>query len=450
MQEKKISKNKGVLNWTFSISVICLLSVLFVVIAAVTETGQALPIFARKYETACTTCHVLVPKLNPFGIAFRNNGYRIAQADEKFVKSQDVSLGAPAWKQVWPNAVWPGAIPGLPPIALRFLSDARIRPSHKINFDMDMPHEIGIYVAGSAGESVSFFAEVELEEGEVEISAANLQFDSLFDTTLLNLKLGRIDLRADPFSKDFRRLTSQHYNVSNLQVISGQPKLRNRQAGVEIWGARTGLDDRGGFQYAFGIVNGVPGEPDTNNFKDYYWAASYKFGGLGVAGSVAPPDTLAVTDNYSEYSFLIGGFGYTGKWSEAGGASPFLEDQYDRIGVKFDAYVNKLNLFGAAVIGRDDLIPFDRATNSVNKIDTSAFFVEADYVLTPWIVPLVRFEKTNFSNRRSIVQIIPAVRLAIRANVQLLFEGRLYNKKFKESDVRTGTNELRIRFDYDF
>ena len=185
---------------------------------------------------------------------------------------------------------------------------------------------------------------------------------------------------------------------------------------------------------------------ETNNFKDYYWTASYKLGGVGVAGSVAPTDTLAMTDNFSEYSFLLGGFGYVGKWNKSGGASPFLEDQYDRIGLKFDAYVNRLNLFGVAMWQEDTLIT---AAPPISTINTAAYFLEADYMLTPWIVPLLRFERTTFSDRPNKTQIIPAARFAIRANTILLVEGRLFNK-IEGTDVRTGTNELRLRFDMVF
>ncbi len=442
--KNKLLKNRRVAKWVFSVFILCFL---FVGVVSMTQT-RALPIFARKYETACTTCHVIIPKLNPFGIAFRNNGYRIPAADEKFVKSQDISLGAPAWKQVWPNAVWPGAIPGLPPFALRMLNDVRVRPSHAINIDFDMPHELEIYFAGTSGDSLGFFGEVEVKaDSSISLERAYLQFDSLLDNTLLNFKLGRIDIRADPFSRSFRRLTSEHFNVSNFQAVSGQPKLRDRQAGVELWGAITGANDLGGFEYGLGVVNGVPKVGETNNFKDYYWAASYKVGGMGVAGSVTPADTLAMVDNYAEYSLLIGGFGYIGKWNKAEGASPFLEDQYNRIGFKFDAYVNKLNLYGAVMFGEDTLLASDLTTST---IDSSVFFLEADYVLTPWIVPLFRYERTNWSDRRHKIELIPAIRLAFRANIALLFEGRFFNKRFKEVAGNTGTNELRIRFDMVF
>lgn len=421
-----------------------ILSVLVTIAIALMEVGQAVPIFARKYGTACTTCHVLIPKLNAFGIAFRNNGYRIPKNNEKFVKTNDVSLGAPAWKKVWPKAVWPGAIPGAPPFALRILTDTKVVPSAPVKVDWDMPHELEFYFAGTSGDSLSFFGELEFKgDDTISLERAYMQFHSLFDTPLANLRFGRIDVRADPFSRSFRRLTSEHFNVSDLSPVSGQPRLRHRQAGIEWWGASTGPDDRGGLEYGFGLVNGVEKKRDNNNFKDYYWTASYKLGGMGVTGSSREPDSLEISDNYSEYSLLIGGFGYVGR--SANPLKGFDEDRYRRTGVKFDAFIDKLNLYGAAVWGKDELRGLSR-----RQIDTTAFFVEADYVLSPFFVPLLRFEKSNFSDRRNMVRFVPAVNFAIRANCRLLVEGRLYNKLSEGSNKRTGTNEARIRLDFVF
>lgn len=51
-------------------------------------TSNAMPNFARKYETNCGMCHTQVPKLNRTGYEFRLAGYRlpdeIGKADEKF------------------------------------------------------------------------------------------------------------------------------------------------------------------------------------------------------------------------------------------------------------------------------------------------------------------------------------------------------------------------------
>jgi hypothetical protein len=43
--------------------------------------AQAVPSFARKYQTSCLTCHTVYPVLNPFGEAFRRNGYRFPQPE---------------------------------------------------------------------------------------------------------------------------------------------------------------------------------------------------------------------------------------------------------------------------------------------------------------------------------------------------------------------------------
>src|SRR5262252_6175237 len=128
-------------------------------LALLSEPAWALPIFARRYETSCTTCHVVIPKLN----AFRNNGYRIPVDDAALVKTKDVPLGADEWKKLWPQAVWPGAIPGMPPIAVRVLMDVNIRPSTPVNVNFDFPNGLGGYFAGSAGESFSFFGSVFLQ-----------------------------------------------------------------------------------------------------------------------------------------------------------------------------------------------------------------------------------------------------------------------------------------------
>ncbi len=58
------------------------------------ERAAAIPAFARKYATSCSTCHVAFPKLNDFGEAFRLNGFQITQDDEFYVKDVPVAMGA--------------------------------------------------------------------------------------------------------------------------------------------------------------------------------------------------------------------------------------------------------------------------------------------------------------------------------------------------------------------
>jgi hypothetical protein len=415
---------------------------------AFAEPGRALPVFARRYETSCTTCHVVPPKLNAFGIAFRNNGYRIPHNEERLVKSADIALGAPAWKTLWPKAVWPGSISGMPPIAIRVATDVNVRPSAPININFDFPSGLTGYFAGAAGDSFSYFGSVFLSgsTNQLFLDRAYGQFRLTPDSpgqNWLTLKLGRIDTRAEPFSNTFRRTTAQNFGASDFRVTTNGFGFRDHDAGLEAWGAVTGPDNRGGIEYAVGLVQGTNGRAENNNFKDYYATVSYKIGGLGVVGSRTemnePPDT---PEGYTENALTIGGFTYRGKGQPA--LAGVSEDWLMRSGFKVDIWLKDLNVFGAAVFGNDEL-----RGSSPRAIDSSSIMAEADYRLLPWVMPAFRFEKSNFSGRRNVVQLIPAVNFLVRANVRVLAEGHFFNR-VQANGERTGVNDGLIRLEFLF
>src|SRR5271169_6903971 len=75
------------------------------------DHAQAIPVFARKYATSCITCHTIYPKLNDVGEAFRRNGYQFPSEDEVLVKEEPIKLGTDAYKEMWPNSIWPSTFP---------------------------------------------------------------------------------------------------------------------------------------------------------------------------------------------------------------------------------------------------------------------------------------------------------------------------------------------------
>ena len=88
------------------------------------RSADAIPVFARKYQTACQTCHwATFPALNSFGKAFKDNGYRFPDDDEVYVKSPPVAMGGESWKKLFPKALWPSDIPYLPPLSLSVTSE---------------------------------------------------------------------------------------------------------------------------------------------------------------------------------------------------------------------------------------------------------------------------------------------------------------------------------------
>lgn len=81
--------------------------------------ASAFPVFARKYQTSCYTCHSGFPARNAFGEAFKNNGYRWPGGDdEEHARQEQVKLGSDGWKKVFPESPWPGDIPGYAPVSL--------------------------------------------------------------------------------------------------------------------------------------------------------------------------------------------------------------------------------------------------------------------------------------------------------------------------------------------
>src|SRR5579859_2878934 len=111
------------------------LSLLIVTLLLLSASSFAIPAFSRQYGTSCTTCHVDFPKLNDFGKAFKDAGFKFPKDDESFLKIPPVMLGAPAQKELWPHTVFPGMIPGLPPIGLRFSQFFQYTPNSRSEFN---------------------------------------------------------------------------------------------------------------------------------------------------------------------------------------------------------------------------------------------------------------------------------------------------------------------------
>lgn len=398
----------------------------------VPDRAEAIPAFARKYQTTCTTCHVIIPKLNAFGIAFRNNGYRIPPNDEKFVKIPDVPLGAPAWKKVWPDAVWPGGLPGIAPLAVRIFSDVSLNPSASTKVDFVFPNEFEFLAGGTAGENISFWGELEITSGDrLDLIRAFAQIDHIGGTTLANLVVGRFEPRVVPFSRFFRRITQSDNITTSFTNVSGGSSFRQMQAGFEFWGAKSGPKGKGGVDYAVGIVNGNGPFRDNNTTKDVYYRLAYKVGGFGVTGSEEETEELAQTNNWRDDSIKFGTFGYVGKGLFG---TPTREDKFYRVGGDVDLFVRDLNLFAGVVRGRDKMTATSVAT------DFTAAFAEAHYVVKPWIVGLVRYDTVLRKTARDIKKIVPGVVIAIRANVRVVAEMEQFLEK-------SGDTFGRIRFD---
>ena len=247
-----------------------ILAVFFV--SLLPKDAAAIPTFARKYKTACMTCHTVWPKLSAVGEAFRLLGYRLPETDELYVKDQPVSLGAEPYKKMFPQSIWPSDIPGMPPISMHVSGGVNVNTggangTSSNNTEFNFPGEIALLAAGALGKDFSFWTHVsfETEAGSTTTSGeAWLMWSNLFGGFLgknhLNIKAGNVGRQsiALPNSRDENNFTITSYQYQDVLSLQPQPGFQ-----VNGFGSR--------WRYYAGIVQA---NSDSSS-KDYY-------GGVGV------------------------------------------------------------------------------------------------------------------------------------------------------------------------
>ncbi len=477
-----------------------LIAVTVLVWLASASPALATPSFARKYQTSCQTCHVAYPKLNSFGQAFRLRGYHLPEETEDQIKTPDVSLGAEGYKRVWPKAVWPGAIPSHVPIAL--VSEFQVVNSSRIEVhdgeveretthnDFVFPSALELVVAGSAGDNVSFFGEIEFEQeaehGEIESNLEIGHVDVRFirpikDSLAFNFKVGSWQPELVSTFDHARRLTVANYdsmfsvntiNPGGAESVGGGGH-HGGGGGISLPAVARGVDMYGvvghRFLWASGVMNGVEAGDETfdnNSAKDFYGRVAYKWGGMALDGSNAADYTQS-DKNWRENSFQLGLLYYDGDADidepspieEDGMIDHFIEDvSFDRVGVDFNWFFKDLNVFGAYVEGEDDIrtfevdltdpddpVPGPLDADHSGTFEYDAWFVEADVVLGyPWLHGAFRYETVDFPKIEDGMKVADFERATIhftglvRANVKAFVEYTWDLDETKNYDVWVG------------
>jgi hypothetical protein len=291
----------------------------------------AIPAFSRMYGTSCSTCHVDFPQLNDFGKAFKDAGFKFPKDDESMIKIPPVMLGAPANAELWPKAIWPGTIPGLPPIGFRMTNYLQFTGGSRNRFDQLTPagtlppfvptadFETGLFSlfsAGNFGSDIAFWV-----DNDISVSGANsaaglgeayLKFVNIgrllkLPQNFLNLRVGQMELEL-PFTASKSIWISPYdiYTQANIgavnsllplqQFVNNNFTIANGAQGVELSG---GLHT-GGYNYSIAFINqntsgvgqdGNPGSPYVPQ------ATGSNNGGLGIASDANFKDIYA-TFNY--------------------------------------------------------------------------------------------------------------------------------------------------------
>lgn len=476
-------------NFLAGLFVFAIFGILF---SAVPRESQAIPPFARKYATACSTCHVVFPKLNAFGRQFRAAGYRIPVGEEMFVKDEpaggQLSLGANAWKKMFPEAIWPSSIAGTAPIGA--FVDQRINmdfndrsgTSNSPRTTFEGIHEVELLVGGTFGERFSFFGDPILWEGEGASNpdhAIGRLFIQYNRSPQINLRFGRLEPRAvEPFTNHRRwiRLNKPLWNDQPTIAPNGTALHKfifQSSEGFEFYG---GMEfGRHGIEYAAGILNGKDDDSsitsgqthETNSDKDWYVTLAWKIGGMGVIGKEEESEELIMTDNWQDNSVKFRGFFYNGVTDVPAGfagnaAAVASGNHFIRTGLSADIFYGDANIMVGAQFmrdtARDEVAAGGLPSWNDNKrnYDAMLYAFGLEYVVYPWLLPAVRYEIFDPSNYNNISngeakhsgfqQLTGNVSLLGAANIKLMLE---YSTRWDDASDRNDQTG-RVSFNWTF
>jgi hypothetical protein len=217
-----------------------LVAILFAVGAVLLpNSAQAIPAFARKYGLACSACHTNWPRLNRFGINFRDNGYRMNRERDNPVTQ--------------PPGYWPIAFRST--VGYEYNATTQVpvapTPSNPNGLATTQTGTFGfqgldILTAGTLGDQISFLLVVEAvlnsagfqlgpQDGDLE--SAWVSFNRLFSTPYLNLRVGKMapDLPVDQHRS--YELT-QNYEIYFFRAQGSAVTFTpgENQNGVELFG----------------------------------------------------------------------------------------------------------------------------------------------------------------------------------------------------------------------
>lgn len=392
--------------------IICLFLVLLV---ACPTPSHAIPAFARMYQTSCSTCHSDFPKLNDFGKAFKDAGFKFPSDDETFLKVPATMLGAPAQKDQFPHSIWPGTIPGIPPIGLRFNTFFQKTSGNRGNFDALVPPGtpapfipktdfssglFSIFAAGNFGSDIAFWVDEDISVGGDNTAGGlgdgYLRFVNIgrvfkLPKDALHLRVGRFELDL-PFTQA-RSINLSDYDIYDQANIGAQNPLfpqKNINNQFTIIDAANGVEFSGGHQYGgyhyslalvdqntsglnqpsngSDVVPSIAGFASDSNFKDLYARFSYRFNlerdptsrnAVQAAGPTGPRDhTYLNLGTFYFYGRSVQRF----SGEDLAGTPVVLtaREPFYRTGGDFSFNYHMLNIYGLFMYGHDvNQLPVD-------------------------------------------------------------------------------------------
>ncbi len=449
----------------------------------VAPSAQAIPAFARKYQTSCSTCHNNFPELNDFGKAFKKNGFKFPKDDETYVKEPPVLLGAKAQRMVFPKAIYPGEIPGAIPIGFRYSGFANYNSKQPLGLgflprtDLFSPNTFTVIAAGSMGDRLSFWIDDDISTGgsgaDGGLGDGYLKVNDLghyigLPKDALNVRFGQFEMDL-PFTQA-RTINPTDYDIYDQASVAGALGTTNNpfqfgapQRGIEIGG----YPNDGYFEWSVAALNGSNDAPAGRNSKDVYARVSKRFNLERDAGVRKEVQAAGPTGPRDHSAIRFGGFYYYGRNALNADGKLFpgfgtIHEPFYRVGGDVRFKYRNLELWGLMMYGRDQNLVPDTTTGFVEHATPVTFsggFAEAEYWFYPWLIGIMRYDAVNsptdalngISLHDTRNRFSPGVQILVRANIKTVLE---YERRWQQPVGAGGLyfrpNGLLAGIDYTF
>lgn len=372
-----------------------------------TGPAHAVSQFARKYDMACQGCHTAFPRLNYFGEQFRRNGYQMPG-------SQD---GDETKKQVGDSNLFIDELGNLFGIrisldAFRFETNRlTTNGSPKPRFSIGNPRWIQLFTAGSIFKDTSIIVETEVDNANgVHFNWFTLGYHNLFDSTLLNVQVGKLSV-LENFSQSGRLRMIPSVNVQGMSGFTSgggfasgaglthddAVTIASPQPAINIYGYK------GPIVYSVGVTNGSS-LADTNKYKNFFGTLRAELQEGDFAGS------------------NVAGWGYLG-WDTANNATARITDRFWRTAGGANLRWKGLDVIGAFVYGKDNnwTLTAGGANQTIKAITGQAGYLISER----WFAALQYDWVRGTSNVNNFNKVTPVLTFMPRQNMRLDLGGRV-------------------------
>jgi len=199
------------------VTIISLAFIMLLLITLIPTKSDAIPVFARKYDMSCITCHAAFPKLNEFGEQFASDNMRLPNWKDTTKSGGDDML----------------ALPDTVPLALRTQAYVQKREATAIidvetgeeisaDTDIQSPYQIKLLSSAPLSDHISYYFYAIFAEkgnnGEVIVEDAWFRHDDIFSTEI-GMMLGQFQVADLMFAREVR-LTFQDFMVYRMAGLT--------------------------------------------------------------------------------------------------------------------------------------------------------------------------------------------------------------------------------------